>query len=134
MMEGIGCHAGVFSNAYDLAELGETWLRGGTLKGVELVPSDVTHYDLRWEFYPSASELLSVGVFYKLIDRPIELTVQSGVEQRLSYANAAEAENFGVEFEGRKTLGDVGRWFDRADTIPLANLSPPSKTREARST
>lgn len=41
MMEGIGCHAGLFSNAYDLAELGEAWLRGGTLKGVELVPSDV---------------------------------------------------------------------------------------------
>ena len=41
MMEGIGCHAGVFSNAYDLAELGETWLRGGSLKGVEIVPSDV---------------------------------------------------------------------------------------------
>ena len=41
MMEGIGCHAGVFSNAYDLIELGEAWLRGGTLKGVELVPSDV---------------------------------------------------------------------------------------------
>ena len=41
MMEGIGCHAGVFSNAYDLAELGEAWLRGGTLKGVELVSSDV---------------------------------------------------------------------------------------------
>ena len=41
MMEGIGCHAGVFSNAYDLAELGEAWLRGGALKGIELVPSDV---------------------------------------------------------------------------------------------
>src|SRR6056297_1982210 len=81
----------------------------------DLVPSDVTHYDLRWEFYPSASELLSIGVFYKLIDSPIELTVQSGVEQRLSYANAAEAENFGIEFEGRKTLGDVGRWFDREE-------------------
>ena len=37
MQEGIGCHAGLFSNAYDLAELGETWLRGGTLKNVELV-------------------------------------------------------------------------------------------------
>jgi len=79
----------------------------------DLVPSDVTHYDLRWEFYPSSSELLSVGLFYKLIDRPIELTVQSGVEQRLSYSNAAEAENFGVELEGRKTLGFVGGWFDR---------------------
>ena len=81
----------------------------------DLVPSDVTHYDLRWEFYPSSSELLSVGVFYKLIDSPIELTVQPGVEQRLSFANAAEAENFGIEFEGRKTLGLVGRWFDRED-------------------
>ena len=41
MMNGIGCHAGVFSNAYDLAELGEAWLRGGTLKGVDLVPFEV---------------------------------------------------------------------------------------------
>ena len=41
MMNGIGCHAGVFSNAYDLAELGEVWLRGGTLKGVEIVPFEV---------------------------------------------------------------------------------------------
>lgn len=79
----------------------------------ELVPSDVQHFDARWEFYPSADELLSVGVFYKLIDRPIELTVQPGVEQRLSYANAAEAENFGVELEGRKAMGFAGDWFGR---------------------
>ena len=30
MREGKGCHAGLFSNAYDLAELGETWLRGAS--------------------------------------------------------------------------------------------------------
>jgi len=77
----------------------------------ELVPSDVQHLDLRWEFYPDLEELISLGVFYKKIDQPIELTVQSGVEQRLSFANAEEAENFGVEFEGRKTLGFVGRWL-----------------------
>jgi len=35
------------------------------------------------------------------------------VEQRLSYSNAAEAENFGIELEGRKTLGFMGRWFGR---------------------
>ena len=28
MQGGIGGHAGLFSNAYDLAELGELWLRG----------------------------------------------------------------------------------------------------------
>ncbi|MAB73846.1 MAG: hypothetical protein CMC99_02730 [Flavobacteriales bacterium] len=41
MQGGVGGHAGLFSNAYDLAELGELWLRGGALRGVELVEKDV---------------------------------------------------------------------------------------------
>ena len=41
MQGGVGGHAGLFSNAYDLAELGELWLRGGTLRGVELVEKEV---------------------------------------------------------------------------------------------
>lgn len=77
----------------------------------DLVPSNVQHADLRWEFYPSQDELLSIGFFYKLIDQPIELTVQPGVEQRLSFSNADEAENFGIELEARKTLGFVGDWI-----------------------
>lgn len=79
----------------------------------DVVPSDVMHLDLRWEFYPSADELISLGAFYKMIDQPIELTVQPGVEQRLSFANAEEAENFGIEFEARKKLGFIDRWLDR---------------------
>jgi outer membrane receptor protein involved in Fe transport len=85
----------------------------------DLQPSSVTHYDLRWEFYPSPGELVSLGVFYKLIDQPIELTVEPGVEQRLTFANAVEAENFGVEFEARKQLGFLAErwptlsWLDR---------------------
>ncbi|MBS3824484.1 MAG: TonB-dependent receptor [Wenzhouxiangellaceae bacterium] len=78
----------------------------------DVVSSDVTHFDLRWEFYPSGDELISLGAFYKLIDQPIELTVQPGVEQRLSFANAEEAENFGVEFEARKQLGFLDSWLD----------------------
>jgi len=85
----------------------------------DLVPSSVTHYDLRWEFYPSPDELVSLGMFYKLIDQPIELTVQPGAEQRLTFTNAVEAENFGVEFEARKQLGFLAErwpslgWLDR---------------------
>ena len=41
MQGGVGCHAGLFSNAYELAELGEAWLRGGTLRGVEVAPREV---------------------------------------------------------------------------------------------
>lgn len=82
----------------------------------ELVPSAVRHFDLRYEFYPGESELLSVGLFYKQIDDPIELTVEAGVEQRLTYANAEQAENFGIELEGRLQLGFLdrfaGRWLD----------------------
>lgn len=76
----------------------------------DLIPSNVQHIDARWEFYPSQDELLSIGLFYKLIGQPIELTVQPGVEQRLSFTNADEAENFGIEVEARKTLGFVGDW------------------------
>ena len=45
MMGGVACHAGLFSNAYDLAELAETWRRGGLFKGIRIVPEDVLE---RW--------------------------------------------------------------------------------------
>lgn len=89
------------------------------LGNAELQPSSVTHYDLRWEFYPSPDELISLGLFYKLIDSPIEVTIEPGVQQRLTFANAIEAENFGVEFEARKQLGFLAErwprwgWLDR---------------------
>ncbi|MDA0902826.1 MAG: serine hydrolase [Bacteroidetes bacterium] len=41
MLGGVGCHAGLFSNAYDLAEMGEAWLRGGSMRGVEVAPKEV---------------------------------------------------------------------------------------------
>ena len=36
-----------------------------------LKPSDNYNIDLKWDFYPSAGELISVGVFYKYIQNPI---------------------------------------------------------------
>jgi len=74
-----------------------------------LIPSDVQHYDLRWELYPDQGELVSIGGFYKRIRNPIEMTVEAGVEQRLSFANAAEADNYGIELEWRKGLGFMSR-------------------------
>ena len=38
MQGGVGCHAGLFCNAYELTELGEAWLRGGTYRGVQIAP------------------------------------------------------------------------------------------------
>jgi len=86
-------------------------LKREVVGNADLVPSDIEHMDLRWEYYPEPSELISLGLFYKSIINPIEVTVEAGVEQRLTYANADEAENYGAELEWRKSLGFLGNFF-----------------------
>lgn len=71
-----------------------------------LVRTLVQNYDLRWEWYPNLNEVLSIAVFAKHFDQPIEQidVATSGVSQ-LSFINAASAFNYGVELELRKGLG-----------------------------
>jgi outer membrane receptor protein involved in Fe transport len=62
--------------------------------------------DLRWEWYPSRTESISVAVFYKHFSSPIEPTVEAsgGSQLILSPVNADGAHNIGVEIEARKSL------------------------------
>ncbi|MGE0441351.1 MAG: carboxypeptidase regulatory-like domain-containing protein [Gemmatimonadales bacterium] len=71
-----------------------------------LVRTLVQNFDARWEWYPSFGELVSVALFAKHFDRPIEQVdvATSGVSQ-LSFINAESAFNYGVEIEIRKGLG-----------------------------
>jgi outer membrane receptor for ferrienterochelin and colicin len=71
-----------------------------------LVRTKVQNYDARWEWYPSLNEVVSVALFAKHFDKPIEQidVATSGVSQ-LSFINADGAFNYGVEFELRKGLG-----------------------------
>ncbi len=71
-----------------------------------LVRTLVQNYDVRWEWYPEVDEVLSIALFAKHFDKPIEQidVATSGVSQ-LSYINAASAFNYGVELELRKRLG-----------------------------
>lgn len=65
--------------------------------------------DLRYEFYPSRAELLSLGVFYKHFTDAIEQVTGSnpGSVLQLTYANADRAYDVGVEAEVRKGLVDL---------------------------
>lgn len=66
----------------------------------------IQNYDARWEFYPSSGEILSVGVFAKQFDQPIErVIVGTTGASALSFVNADKANNYGVELEVRKNLG-----------------------------
>ncbi len=73
--------------------------------------AEVDNYDIRWEWYFAAREFVTVGVFYKQIDNPIELTFTPfGNEVRRSFRNGTEAELIGVEAEIQKNL-NFQDWF-----------------------
>lgn len=73
-----------------------------------LVSADISNYDFRWEFYPSPSELISLGVFYKIFSNAIERVflpgAGSGGSKNFSFGNSEFSEVYGIEFDLRKSL------------------------------
>jgi len=70
----------------------------------------IDNLDLRWEWYPSPTESLSFGGFYKHFDHPIESVVAvSAVSGSVgTFANATSATDLGLEADLRHGLGFVG--------------------------
>ncbi len=69
-----------------------------------LTSAKIWNGDVRWEWFPSAEEVVAVSVFGKYFDSPIERTMQSGIGRIVSFQNARLAYNVGAEFELRKNL------------------------------
>lgn len=69
----------------------------------------IDNYDLRFELFPAAGELLAASFFYKHFNNPIEqiLIASSGNEPIRSFANALNAKNYGIEIELRKNLSFI---------------------------
>jgi TonB-dependent receptor len=64
--------------------------------------------DLRWEFYPTNKELISVSAFYKNFTNPIERTFNpKALNPELTYRNVDNAFLAGIELELRKNLGFI---------------------------
>ena len=70
----------------------------------------VDNIDLRWEWYPSKGETVSLAAFYKHFDSPIEwvYTMSGGTDVIYSYKNANSANNYGLELDIRKSLDFIG--------------------------
>lgn len=66
--------------------------------------AQVQNVDLRYEFYPTPAEVVSIAAFYKKFTNPIEVVFASGSNPNLSFANAASAFSSGIELETRKSL------------------------------
>ncbi len=75
----------------------------------ELKNATIQNVEIRFEHYPSNGETFSIGAFYKKFYNPIEIKyLQTGSGLEYSYQNADEANNFGIEAELRKALGQSG--------------------------
>lgn len=75
----------------------------------DLKTCKIDNLDFRYEFYPERGELVSVGIFYKHFDNPIEWTfIDMGGTLRYNYENALSAQSLGAEVEIRKSLDFIG--------------------------
>lgn len=71
----------------------------------ELEASRDINYDLKWEYFPSNGELVSLAAFYKDISDPINKVQDRGSSGVFSYFNSGEkAEVYGIEAETRIDL------------------------------
>jgi len=72
----------------------------------DLVRSLIRNLDVRWEWYPSAGEAITVALFAKSFKNPIERVYLGTSGTRIiTFVNAEGARNYGAELEVRTGLG-----------------------------
>jgi outer membrane receptor protein involved in Fe transport len=66
--------------------------------------SNNLNIDLKYEFFPSNDQLLSVTTYYKRIEDAINRSLRVGGGDVFSYYNTGDARIFGIELEGKLNL------------------------------
>ena len=86
-----------------------------TLGNPNLKRALIRNFDIRGE-YLNSGNLISFGFFYKNLNSPIEIIVESTTALRTSFRNAQGAINKGLEFELRQNLGNL---YSRLSNISI---------------
>jgi outer membrane receptor protein involved in Fe transport len=85
----------------------------------DLKPSTNLNFDLKYDYYLSKNEIISLGGFYKKIKDPINRINVASASNELSYVNLGDAYATGFELEVRKTIFG----FDDDNSSKKSNLS-----------
>lgn len=76
-----------------------------------LKTAKINNYDIRWEWYPTKTEMITFGAFYKDFENAIEMQFRpgggSGGIKNFSFQNANSAFNVGIEMDVRKSLSGL---------------------------
>ncbi len=85
----------------------------------------IDNADLRYEFYPSAGQIISVSAFYKKFNNAIESNINdvNASTPEISYLNVKKATTYGVELEVRKKLEFISSRDAFKNTTIYTNLS-----------
>lgn len=76
---------------------------------VDLELSTISNYDARWEWFPTPGSLIGVSFFAKRIQKPIELSQESGTAgDVIRYVNTEKGSVYGMELEFQRDLGFIG--------------------------
>jgi outer membrane receptor protein involved in Fe transport len=87
---------------------------GTSMRGnQDLVNSDNYNVDLKYEFFPTAKEMLAVGLFGKQMNNPIErtFTANAAGSTIITYLNSDDAVLYGAEIEFIYDLGRLTQTF-----------------------
>ncbi|MFC0516392.1 TonB-dependent receptor domain-containing protein [Mucilaginibacter angelicae] len=77
------------------------------IRGANLKSTTVQNFDLRYEYYPSPGEIISVSGFHKDFKDPIEILYPNQVPRSYVYSNLKSAKNTGFEIDARKSLNFI---------------------------
>jgi TonB-dependent receptor len=75
-----------------------------TIGNLDLNQTNIDNYDLRWEYYFGAAEMISTAVFYKNFEGHIERVAFQTAPEQLTFKNAGNSIVYGAELEFRKNL------------------------------
>jgi outer membrane receptor protein involved in Fe transport len=71
----------------------------------DLVRALIQNVDGRWEMFSGGRGVVAASVFYKHFDKPIERVVIASANPIVTFQNADNARNFGLELELGRQLG-----------------------------
>lgn len=92
----------------------EDFVRKTVLLGnLDLMPSDINNFDLRWEYYPRTNEIISVSGFYKEFINPIGLFSNPAAgNAEFQWKNLEYSTVYGGEVEFKKRLDFIWSKLD----------------------
>lgn len=71
----------------------------------DLHSTNIQNYDLRWEYFATNGQMLSLSGFYKKFSDPIEIVQYATQPGAFQPRNVGDGEVYGAEFEIRQSLG-----------------------------